>query len=74
MAISPSIWRADEEYSLTDFTKPIPSQRKEDAEAEIAELNDLLAANPNHPHRDQIHQELDYERRLKEMFSKVIPD
>ena len=45
-------------------------QRKEDTEAEIAELNDLLAANPNHPQRDQILQELDHQRRLKEMFSK----
>jgi len=48
--------------------------RKRDAEEAIAEHERELRANPNHPHRRVILEEIEHEKKMRAILSRVIRD
>lgn len=51
-----------------------PRERKHDCDREIAELEDLLRKKPNWSGRQLIVDQIEHEKKLRGMISKVIPD
>ena len=66
------------------ITGPMTKEEKPDWErmaahkvkcdAEIAELEKLLAEDPQAPHREQILQEIERLKRIRELISRALPD
>jgi Family of unknown function (DUF5681) len=48
--------------------------RKKAAEKEIAELERILRDEPDYPYRKQVLEDLDHERRIRGIISRVVPD
>jgi hypothetical protein len=50
------------------------SERKQECDREIAELEDLLRKKRKGPTRQIVLDEIEHEKKLRMMISKVIPD
>jgi hypothetical protein len=48
-------------------------ERKEECDRTIAELEEVLAKQPDHPHRGAISEELEYEGKIRAIISRGFP-
>ena len=49
-------------------------ERKAECDSAIAEYEQLLREDPNCPYKEFVIDEIEYEKKLREMISRVIPD